>query len=319
MYVDIARANTHSHSKELAGLFGSFKHEVFQMSIRRMLVPVVGRDCDHSTLKTAVQVAQKVGAHIDALFVRADAADFLPVMGEGYSGIVAQDILDAVDTAGDELAKKASDNVNAVAEAASLPIVKHGQSGPQPSISFHQAKGPLFAVLQQESQLTDLVVYTHPAQGLTSELANVLPDLLLGCRRPFLIAPDTPVPDIGSHIVIAWNSGHEAASAIRQARGFLPFAEKVEIAMIAEDEATAAAEIALPLAYLACHGVTAEPRIIIDKTRNAGDLILNEFERSGADLLVMGAYGHSRFREFIFGGATRQILQQANFPVFMAH
>lgn len=289
------------------------------MSIRRMLVPVVGRDCDQSTLKTAIQVAQKVGAHIDALFVRADAADFLPVMGEGYSGIVAQDILDAVDTAGDELAKQAMENVTKLAEASNLPIVKHGQSSPQPSISFHQAKGPLFAVLQQESQLTDLVVYTHPAQGLTSELANVLPDLLLGCRRPFLIAPDTPAQSIGSHIVVAWNSGHEAASALRQSRGFLPFADKVEVAMIAEDEASGNAEIALPVAYLACHGIKAETRVIVDKSRNAGDLILNEFENSGADLLVMGAYGHSRFREFIFGGATRQVLHQANFPVFMAH
>lgn len=289
------------------------------MSIRRMLVPVVGRDCDKSTLQTAILVAQKVGAHIDALFVRADAADFLPVMGEGYSGIVAQDILDAVDSAGDELAKQAMDTVTKLAEATGLPIVKHGQASAQPSISFHQAKGPLFAVLQQESQLTDLVVYTHPAQGLTSELANVLPDLLLGCRRPYLIAPDNPVQSIGSHIIIAWNSGHEAASALRQARGFLPFADKVEVAMIADDEASGQAEIALPVAYLACHGVKAETRLMIDKSRNAGDIILNEFENSGADLLVMGAYGHSRFREFIFGGATRQVLHQANFPVFMAH
>lgn len=289
------------------------------MSIRRMLVPVVGRDCDKSTLQTAIQVAQRVGAHIDALIVRADAAEFLPVMGEGYSGIVAQDILEAVDSAGDELAEKARVNVTSAAEAAGLPLTKHGEAGDQPSISFHQAKGPLFAVLQQESQLTDLVIYTHPAQGVTSELANVLPDLLIGCRRPFLIAPEKPVESIGSHIVIAWNSGHEAASAIRQARGFLPFADKVEVAMIADDEASAQAEIALPLAYLACHGIKAETRITIDKSRNAGDIILSEFEKSGADLLVMGAYGHSRVREFIFGGATRQVLHQATFPVFMAH
>lgn len=289
------------------------------MSIRRILVPVVGRDCDHATLGTAAQVAQRVGAHVDALFVRADAAEFLPVMGEGYSGIVAQDILDAVDSAGDELAKSALGNVTSLAEKVGMAITKHGETSKQPSISFHQAKGPLFAVLQQESQLTDLVVYTHPAQGLTSELANVLPDLLLGCRRPFLIAPQEPPATIGSHILIAWNAGHEAASAIRQARGFLPFADKVEVAMITDDEASAKAEIALPLAYLACHGVEAEGRIIVNKSRNTGEAILNEYESSGADLLVMGAYGHSRVREFIFGGATRQVLHQANFPVFMAH
>jgi nucleotide-binding universal stress UspA family protein len=289
------------------------------MSIRRILVPVSGRECDTPTLETAIKVAKKVEAHVDALFVRADAAEFLPVMGEGYSGIVAQDILDAVDTAGDNLATKAKDTVTAVAGKMEIMLSGHGEGGGRPSVSFHQAKGPLFAVLQQESQLTDLIVYAHPAQGLTSEMSNVLPDLLLGCRRPFLIAPEQTPETIGSHVIIAWNSGHEAASAVRQARGFLPFADKVEVAMVAEDEASAQAEIALPISYLACHGVKAEPRIIIDKVRNAGDIILNQFEASGADLLVMGAYGHSRVREFIFGGATRQVLHQANFPVFLAH
>ncbi len=286
-----------------------------------MLVPVMGRDCDLSTLKTAVQVARKVDAHVDALFVRANPAEFFPAMGYGYSGngVVTQDVLDAVNKASDELAEKACGNVTAVAEETGIPITKYGEVSGRPSISFHQATGPLFAALRQESQLTDLIVYAHPPQGTAADLANVLPGLLLGCRRPFLIAPEEPVESIGSHIIIAWNSDDEAASAIRQARDFLPYAEKVEVAMIVDDEASAEAEIALPLAYLACHGVKAETRVIMDKAGNVGEIILNTFEKSGADLLVMGAYGHSRVREFIFGGVTRQVLHQANFPVFMAH
>lgn len=289
------------------------------MSIRRMLVPVVGRECDQPTLQTALLVAERLKAHVDALFVRADAAEFLPVMGEGYSGIVAQDILDAVDSAGDELASKARQMVGEVAEAAKVPVVRHDEPGTAASISFYQAKGPLFSVLQQESQLTDLIVYAHPDQGLSSEMASVLPDLLLGCRRPFLIAPQQVPDSIGKHIIVAWNSGQEAAAALRQARGFFPYAERVQIAMVSDDKESAEAEMALPIAYLACHDVKAEPLIIEGKMRTAGDIILHEFEASGADLLVMGAYGHSRVREFIFGGATRQVLHQSNFPVFMAH
>ena len=289
------------------------------MTVRRMLVPVVGRETDVSTLKTALSLADRMKAHVDALFVRADAAEFLPVMGEGYSGIVAQDILDAVDSAGDELAAKARETVEKVAGELNVPVTRHDAPGDNPSIAYYQAKGPIFSVLQQESQLTDLIVYSHPEQALSSEMSSVLPDLLLGCRRPFLIAPEQAPESIGKHVIVAWNSGQEAASALRQARGFLPYAEKVQVAMIAEDEESAQSEIALPLAYLECHGVKAEAVIIKEKTRNAGEVILNRFESSGADLLVMGAYGHSRVREFIFGGATRQILHQANFPVFMAH
>ena len=289
------------------------------MTIRRMLVPVVGRDCDIAALKTALTLAKRMDAHVDALFVRADAAEFLPVMGEGYSGIVAQDILDAVDSAGDDMATKAREIVEQVASEMGVPMTRHDAPGANPSIAYYQAKGPVFSVLQQESQLTDLIVYSHPEQSLSSEMSSVLPDLLLGCRRPFLIAPEQAPETIAKHVIVAWNSGQEAASALRQARGILPYAEKVEVAMVADDETSAKSEIALPIAYLECHGIKAEPLIVKDKNRNAGDVILNSFESSGADLLVMGAYGHSRVREFIFGGATRQVLHQANFPVFMAH
>lgn len=289
------------------------------MSIRRMLVPVTGRPSDLETLKTALVFAKRMQSHVDALFVRADAAEFLPVMGEGYSGIVAQDILDAVDSAGDELAKKAREHVEAAAEAMSVPITSHNAPGANPSIAFYQAKGPVFAVLQQESQLTDLIVYTHPDQDASAEMASVLPDLLLGCRRPFLIAPEKAPDVIGKHVVVAWNAGQEAASALRQARTFLPYADRVQVAMVSEDKETAKAEIALPITYLECHGVKAEPIIIEDKVRNPGETIIARFEETGADLLIMGAYGHSRVREFIFGGATRFVLHEAKFPVFMAH
>ena len=99
------------------------------MSIRRMLVPVVGQDSDVPTLKTALMIADKLNAHVDALFVRADAAEFLPVMGEGYSGIVAQDILDAVDSAGDDMATKAKETVAQVAGGAGVPVVRHDEPG----------------------------------------------------------------------------------------------------------------------------------------------------------------------------------------------
>ena len=291
------------------------------MSLRRILVPVVGRDCDRSTLKMAAQIAQKVDAHIDALFVRVDPAQFFPNMGYPYtgSGFVTQDILDSANKASDELAEKARDSVATVVREMGIRSAEHGEASDQPSISFHQATGPLFSVLQRESQLTDLVVYAYPPKGIPSELANVLPGLLLGCRRPFLIAPEEPVQSLGNHIMIAWDADDEAASALRQAREFLPYAETVEVVMVTDDEAYAEEEIARPLAYLACHGVKAQSRIIFDEAGHAGDIILNTFDQSDADLLVMGAYGHSRVREFIFGGATRQILHQANFPVFMAH
>ncbi len=289
------------------------------MSIRRLLVPVTGQESDQPLLETALNTARGLNAHVDALFVRAEPTEYLPVMGEGYSGMVAQDIIDAVETAADDMSKRALQAVETAASKEGINKVAYGDTSSTPSISFHQSKGPILAVLQEESQLTDLVVYSKPTPGLGSELGNVLPDLLIGCRRPFLITPDTAAATVGKHVIIGWDGSIEAASAVRQARGFLPLADKVEVVVVNEDKELGAVEAARPISYLAYHGVKAEARVITEKTRMAADILLVTAKSVGADLLVMGAYGHSRVREFIFGGVTRQILQTADMPVFMAH
>jgi nucleotide-binding universal stress UspA family protein len=122
----------------------------------------------------------------------------------------------------------------------------------------------------------------------------------------------------GRHVVIGWNGGGEAASAVRQSRGFLPLFDKVEIVVVDEDPEVKKSTAA-PISYLACHGITAEAKCISGKSKVAGNLLMDYAAEQGADLIVMGAYGHNRLREFIFGGATRQILQDMKMPVYMAH
>lgn len=289
------------------------------MSIRRILVPVNGQEIDFTLLKTALSTAKKLNAHVDALFVRAEPTEYLPVMGEGYSGMVAQDIIDAVEKAADDMAVKAHEHAKTMAEREGVSLVSYGEATELPSIAFHQTKGPVLSVLQEESQLTDLIVCAKPTPGLGTDMGNVLPDLLIGSRRPFLITPEAAPEQIGRHVVIAWNGGSEAASAVRQARGFLPVAEKIEVVIVSDDEKNGRAEIARPIAYLAYHGIKAEARVITGKARGSGETLMAYAEEQGADLLIMGAYGRSRVREFIFGGATRKVLQEAKMPVFMAH
>lgn len=299
----------------------SLERKVLRMSIHRILVPVLGHDSDGPTLEAAIQVARTVDARVETLFVRADPSAVLPTAGLGYSGvgIVAADIMDAVNKASDELAKMARDKVTTVAREAGVPFVKRGDLASGLSISFHQDTGILLPVLQHELRLMDLMVVGHGPQGVTSELTHVLPGLLLASQRPILITPNKPVEHIGRHIVVAWTSSDEAACALRQARGLLPFADTVEVVIVAEDQASAENELIEPLTYLASHGIRPQKQIIVEKTGNAGKTLLAYCEQSGADLLVMGAYGHSRAREFVLGGATREVLHQARLPVLMAH
>ncbi len=89
--------------------------------------------------------------------------------------------------------------------------------------------------------------------------------------------------------------------------------------MIGEDEEELKERAQGPIDYLACHDVHADMRIIPGNASNVGDALLAAAHDMGADLLVVGGYGHSRVREFIFGGTTRQVLSEAKIPVLMAH
>ncbi len=137
--------------------------------------------------------------------------------------------------------------------------------------------------------------------------------------RPVLVAPPAVPSAIGHCVAIAWNGSAEAAHAIAGALSFIEAAERVVI-LTSESERTKA-KVAPELArYLAYHGVAAEAQVF-EKSRHpsVGEAIFDHCRNIKADLLVMGAYTHSRTRELLFGGVTQYALDHADIPVLMAH
>ena len=147
-------------------------------------------------------------------------------------------------------------------------------------------------------------------------------ETVLSSGRPVLIVPYAGrFSGVGSRILVAWNASGEAARAVTDALPLLQRAKVVEVVAFDPDRGGAdhgadpGADIAL---YLARHGVkvsAATQRADID----VGSQILSRAADSAADLIVMGAYGHSRARELVLGGATRTILESMTVPVFMSH
>jgi nucleotide-binding universal stress UspA family protein len=123
--------------------------------------------------------------------------------------------------------------------------------------------------------------------------------------------------DIGKRPVIAWNGSVEAARAVSAALPLLHNAAKVTVLMFANQGGSSepGADIAQ---YLVRHGIEVEVKVC-PPASDAGHAILSEAAKLQADLLVMGAYGHSRFREMVLGGATRTILSELPLPVLMTH
>ena len=146
----------------------------------------------------------------------------------------------------------------------------------------------------------------------------LIESLLFHARLPLMLIPYAGVRDFQpDRAIIGWNGSSTAARAIRAALPLLSLARSVTVVIVDEDRpGVTGAEVA---AYLARHDIAAQLREIEKPATGAGQALLRFAAEQNADWLVMGAYGHSRMREFLLGGVTRHIIADATLPVFMVH
>lgn len=141
--------------------------------------------------------------------------------------------------------------------------------------------------------------------------------------RPVLLIPTAgTIHSIGENVLVGWNATREAARAVFDALPILKSAEATRLVWIdPQDEPRKSGNLpgAEMAATLARHGVRATAEAMPTDSIGEGNALLNRASELGADLIVMGAYGHSRMREFVFGGATRTILQTMTVPVLLSH
>jgi nucleotide-binding universal stress UspA family protein len=176
------------------------------------------------------------------------------------------------------------------------------------------------------ARYADLVIVGQSSPGAQSPPMPPLrpEEIALSAGRPVLVVPHTgSFRRVGQRIVVAWNASREATRAANDALPLLTRADAVTVAVVDPDRKIISvhgdepgADIAL---HLARHGVKAEVETVSTRGREPSAEILSIAARKGADLIVMGAYGHSRSLELILGGATRELLQQMTVPIFMSH
>ena len=155
-----------------------------------------------------------------------------------------------------------------------------------------------------------------PASGLL----NILGEAILSCGVPCLVLPPQWQREVRfERIVIGCNGSVEAIRAIHAALPFLKAAKQVTL--VDGDLGDSSDEYPRfdPFVYLLRHGITPRPSYVRASSAMAGEILLQEVGNLDADLLVMGAYGRSRMRERVFGGATRRVLEEAVIPVLMQH
>ena len=277
------------------------------MSYKTILVHLNDKRRAEAVLEPAAELAARYNSHLIGLHVYASMpAPPVRLPGSSVLGGVA---------AGEH---QHSDEIATIFQrmTANKPFVPDWQV-------LKVAHVDLAPVVMERGRAADLIVagQTDPDWDL-SPLLDFPERLALEGGRPVLVIPYAGrYPKVGQNVVVAWKASRESARAVFDALPLLQGAQNVHILEIREHgskkpELAPDTSIA---AALARHGIKPNIRTSVASDISIGDEILSRLADLDADLLVMGAYGHSRMRELVFGGATRHIAQHMTVPTLLSH
>ncbi|BBK31374.1 universal stress protein family protein [Stella humosa] len=276
------------------------------MTVKTILVHLANDgEADHR-LATAVVLARRLDAHVTALYVTAPAQMPAAIVGRGAS---AAYIAEAVAIA----REKADIFRGLVAEASQREGV---------AIEMHVVDGEPIDVIKVESRFADIALVGQNAAMTLDHVISLHPmeELPLMTACPCLVLPHgRPAPaSIGRRALIGWKDSHTTARALHAALPLLESADSTVLLAIGRDGGPAASAEAAAT-FLRRHGIQVEVRIREGDEGDAGAMLLAAAADIDADLLVMGAYGHTRWREMIFGGATAHVCRHMTLPVLQAN
>jgi nucleotide-binding universal stress UspA family protein len=288
------------------------------MTIKRILALPIDPQTRQSVLNTAHLIAGNFGAHIDVAFVKHIPFSYADTAGDEMSLQIASDILNTKNDSLEQAETEMRAMFDEFVQAHAITLSDKPVSANEATASWISLDGHPADVIGELGGAHDLIVVGQPRDAqsmgrITTEAA------LFATGRPVIIAPPEPPQKIGETVLIAWNRGAQAARAFHAAKTLLlDRAQRVRILSITTGakQGPPAAEIAANLDW---HGIEADVVELSPDYRSVGEVLLAEATAINADLLVMGAFSHSRLRQLILGGVTKYVFEQSPLPVLMAH
>lgn len=277
-------------------------------TLRSILLHIDPSPRSMQRLALAHALAARLEARVTAMYASTPTALSLPfVMGQGAAEMLP--ILQQLDLDYRDNIKALFDRTESITSA--------------PFVWNELRESPLIPGFARHSLFADLLVLgQHDASDplTTGVPPEFVPSVVIDSGRPALVVPYVDLgKTFAEEVLIAWKPTSECAHAVSAATPFLRRAQRIHLAIA--DDADAPAEQAQALEdYLRLHGVQAPiHRRAAVPSGEPGEALLSMAADVGADLLVMGCYGHSRTRELMLGGATRTVLRSMTLPVLMAH
>jgi nucleotide-binding universal stress UspA family protein len=266
---------------------------------------------DKVALEAAITLAIREGSHLDVCCLGIDATE----PAAWYTGVHAL----ALPIALEDAARQAASQETLVRERLRREDLPWAVSAlTSPLIGLSQLVG-------DTARFADLVVAARPyGPGRTIADESIVEAVLFNARTALLVVPEAETPWLSGNpdrVVMAWNDSPEALQTARAALDWMGSAGQVNIVIVephvhSVDRSDPGGRISQMLTR---HGAKVEVSVLPKTVPEVADTLLRHAQDQSADLLVMGAYGHSRLREAVLGGATRHILERTSLPVLMKH
>jgi len=283
------------------------------MAIKHILLPLNGESENAHVAIYALQLAERLGAHVTAGYGNDFMFGFMMPVDYGSAAAYAA-LYETMQKLEAERRAKARAYFDQAVAAVKLPIV----SAPvckQGSTMWLDGENPPFL---SSGIVADLVIIGAPGASDTPTAWNLADDALFRMRRPVLVVPHNAVSTDFSKAAVAWNGSAEAAAALQYSVDLLHPAARVSVLQVGELPDTAR-NARFAIDYLGWHCFDAEIRDVPDQPKATAKLLCDEAKAAGADCLIMGAFTHSRVRELLLGGVTNHMLRHATLPLIMAH
>lgn len=288
------------------------------MSIRTILAAVSGGGATGGAAELACRLARRFEAHVEGFHVVPDAATVIAATGEGIASPASAALAESMMAEAAVMAAEARIFFDRTAARHRIARVAAPRAALRDaSATWREETGNAARLVADRARFFDLLVLGRSDRVVNEPHSGTVEESLMRSGRPVLLAPAESAGDIGQVVAIAWNGSPQAVRAMAATLPFLGAAKSVQLITAGEAESAGSNQA---VDYLAWHGIDAEPRPVrAGSSRRRGQALLEAARAGGADLLVMGAYGHPPWREQLLGGATEGAVRAMSLALLLMH
>lgn len=287
------------------------------MAFRTILVPIRGDGRGESVLDHACALGRHFNAHIRAVHCKPRAKDLIP-FGVAVPALVRDQINTSASLITDNEVERLKSLFDDYVKKNGITVCDTRPPNHDTlTISWSVTDGKQADIVGIWGRLASVVAVAQPELD-TNLGQHTLESALLNTGRPVLLCPKTPVSSLGDNVAIAWNGSAESARAIAMCGSIIAEAKSVTV-LCAEDAENLDLSAEDLILHLQDHDITATAKTVKSKESSLGQSLVTAAKESGADVIIMGAYGRSRGRAMVLGSVTQWIIDHADMPVLLVH